>query len=133
MIHDPKLARVPVIDMPLNGYFPGFVVARPGTKVRSAMNLEDILDTVNSRETFLAFVRALAADKRDETNKERETPSNPWGPGANGWEHDSVEDYLEAALTWGESTSAEYNTRSLPEEPSWKAFAEFLYCGKIYE
>ncbi len=46
------------------------------------MNLEDILDTVNSRETFLAFVRALAADKRDETNKERETPSNPWGPGA---------------------------------------------------
>jgi hypothetical protein len=21
----------------------------------------------------------------------------------------------------------------LPAEPSWKAFAAFLYCGKIYE
>ncbi len=29
MIHDPKLAQVPVIDMPLSGDFPGFVVARP--------------------------------------------------------------------------------------------------------
>lgn len=97
------------------------------------MDLEDILENVHSRETFLTFVHALAADKRDESNKEREHPSNPWGPGANGWEHDSIESYLEAALAWGESTSAETHTRSLPEEPSWKAFAEFLYCGKIYE
>jgi hypothetical protein len=97
------------------------------------MDLEDLLATVNSRETFLAFVRALAADKREETTKERAHPSNLWGPGANGWEHDRIESYLEAALAWGESTNAETNTRSLPEEPSWKAFAEFLYCGKIYE
>lgn len=97
------------------------------------MDLEDILDRVNSRESFLAFVRALMEDRKDETRKESVNQSSPWGPGVNGWEHYDIESYLEAALAWGESTSAESHQRSLPEEPSWKAFAEFLYCGKIYE
>lgn len=97
------------------------------------MDLEDIFDQVNSRESFLAFVRALMEDKKDETRKESENPSSPWAPGANGWENHDIESYLEAALAWGESTSAESHQRSLPEEPSWEAFAEFLYSGKIYE
>ncbi len=95
--------------------------------------LGDALNRVNDRESFLNFVRALVKDKEEETVQEAATPSSPWGPGANGWEHDSIEHYLDAALRWGESTNGETHTRSLPQEPSWKAFAEFLYCGKIYE
>lgn len=95
--------------------------------------LLDALDRVQDRETFLDFVRALVKDKEDEDRKEAANPSSPWGPGANGWENGNIAQYLDAALAWGESISGETHMRSLPQEPSWKAFAEFLYCGKIYE
>jgi hypothetical protein len=66
------------------------------------VELHDYLD----RATFLAFVEALVHD--------RETPSSPYGPGANG----TIEGFLVGREFPG-----------LPEQPSWKA----LYCGKIYE
>jgi len=44
------------------------------------------LELVTNLESFLDFVRSLASDRRDEVEKERVGPSNPYGPGANGWE-----------------------------------------------
>jgi hypothetical protein len=44
------------------------------------------LDLVSDRETFLDFVRALIADRKEEIAKERQTAISPYGPGANGWE-----------------------------------------------
>jgi hypothetical protein len=38
----------------------------------------------------------------------------------------------EAALSWAEDTDMGVD-QGLPPEPSWRAFAVFLYCGKIYE
>jgi hypothetical protein len=90
------------------------------------VELHDYLDRVQDRATFLNFVEALVQD-REEVARERETPSSPYGPGAKGWENGTIEGFLDAALRWAEDSG------ELPKKPSWKAFAEFLYCGKIYE
>jgi hypothetical protein len=95
------------------------------------MDLHDYLDQVVDRATFLAFVQALVEDRQDEVTKERQSPSNPYGPGANGWQNGTIEDFLFAALRWAEDE--EEPEEGLPEKPGWRAFATFLYCGKIYE
>ncbi len=87
----------------------------------------DVLQQVTDRESFLAFVRALAADREDEVKKEQVQPGSPYGPGVNGWENDTIERFLHAAVQWAEDSGR------LPEQPSWRAFATFLYCGKGYE
>jgi hypothetical protein len=87
----------------------------------------DPLDPLNVHdvETFLAFVSALASDRRASVAAERLAPSSPYGPAAGGWENTTIEDFLESARAWADC--------GLPEEPSWQAFAIFLHCGKIYE
>jgi len=90
------------------------------------------LELVTDLESFLDFVRSLASDRRDEVEKERVDPSNPYGPGANGWENTTIENFLEAAASWAEATNMGA-TQGLPADPTWKNFAVFLYCGKIYE
>jgi hypothetical protein len=89
------------------------------------------LEAVVDRDSFLTFVKALIADREDEIAKEKEHPSSPWGPGAGGWENVTIETYLESAVAWAEDSRGQ--PLGLPEEPSWRAFATFLYCGKIYE
>jgi hypothetical protein len=95
-------------------------------------NLLEKLEQVTDRDSFFAFVKALIEDRKDEIAKEKITPSNPYGPGANGWENGTIEDFLEAALAWAKATKMG-QSQELSGEPSWKAFAVFLYCGKIYE
>jgi hypothetical protein len=89
------------------------------------------LEAVVDRESFLVFVKALIADREDEVKKEKVNPSSPWGAGTNGWENGTIERYLDAAVAWAEDSRGQ--PLGLPGEPSWKAFATFLYCGKIYE
>jgi len=93
--------------------------------------LHDLLERVDDRASFFASVEALIADREDEVEKEKLSPSNS-EVGTNGWVNDSIEGFLECALAWAESTDMGV-TQGLQEEPSWKAFAAFLYCGKIYE
>jgi hypothetical protein len=79
-------------------------------------NLHEKLDQVESRDSFFDFVRALIQDRR-----------NPAG-----WENDTIEGFLEAALAWAED-SGMGESQGLTEDQIWKMFAVFLYCGKIYE
>ncbi len=90
------------------------------------------LDAVRDRDTFLAFVSALAADRRASVAAEQQAPSSPYGPDAGGWENITIEQFLEASLAWAESTGMGVS-QGLSDEPSWKSFATFLYCGKTYE
>jgi hypothetical protein len=90
-------------------------------------NVEKKLALVADRDSFFAFVRALIEDREDEISKDSIKPSNPYGASANGWENGTIETYLDAALSWAE------DSQGLCREPSWKAFAQFLYSGKIYE
>ena len=93
--------------------------------------LDERLDVVVDRNSFLAFVKALVADRLDVVAKEKENPSSPWGAGANSWEHGTIEGYLDAAVAWMEDSQG--TAWELPAEPSWKSFATFLYRGKSYE
>ena len=74
------------------------------------MNLVEVLQRVNNRQTFFEFISALIEDKKN-------LPEN--------WENSTVEDYLESASRWLEDSGR--------DDVSWKLMAEFLYCGKIYE
>jgi hypothetical protein len=89
----------------------------------------NLLENVVDRDSFLAFVRGLMEDRLDEAKREKKSPSSPYGSGCNGWENVTIEDFLESAIAWAESSSG----KELAGELSWRSFAEFLYAGKIYE
>ncbi len=74
------------------------------------MELVEILQKVNDRNTFLEFVSALIEDKKKFGDS---------------WENVTVENYLDSAKCWLEDSQR--------KDTSWKLMAEFLYCGKIYE
>ncbi|HEY8503764.1 MAG TPA: hypothetical protein VIL46_04230 [Gemmataceae bacterium] len=89
--------------------------------------VDDAFERVTDRESFLRFVEALLADRRADAAG---TP-DPFGRGPRGWENHSVEEFLGAALAWAEDAGR--SGRGLPEAPTWQAFAEFLFAGKVYE
>lgn len=81
------------------------------------MELHQQLEKVTDEATFLAFVHALAADRRGD---------------AEHWEKESIDGFLEAAAAWAEDS--EFGSRQgLLSASPWRKFATFLYCGKIYE
>lgn len=81
------------------------------------MELHELLDRVEDEATFLTFVRALLSDLQVS--------------GAS-WENSSLEQFLESALAWAESTNLGA-TQGLAGGSAWRRAATFLYCGKIYE
>jgi hypothetical protein len=97
------------------------------------MDAYEFLEKVHDRESFFAFVRALIADRDAAVALERESPSGSYAESdAGGWYNTVIETYLSAALNWAQTTGMGLS-QGLPEDPSWKSFAVFLYCGKIYE
>jgi hypothetical protein len=107
-------------------------------EARSQVDAPDPLDpnTVHDCESFLAFVRALVADREVAVEAEMRKPTDPrllgGVPDAGGWYNFTVESYLSASLSWAEDTGMGVS-QGLSPEPSWRAFAVFLLCGKIYE
>ena len=87
-------------------------------------------EDVSDFESFLAFVRWIAADRADEAAKGRLSPTHPLGPGRDGRENTTVEDFLEAAAACAGDHSAKMGR---PPEASWREFANFLLGGKVYE
>lgn len=95
-------------------------------------NLNELLDSVNDERSFLAFANALALDRVESREKEKNSPSSPYGAAVNGWENTSIEDFLDGAIAWGEASNLGISQGLSPSNP-WRRFATFLYCGKIYE
>jgi hypothetical protein len=96
------------------------------------MDLHEQADAVHDGRTLLEFVKALIADREDEIAKESRSSSSPYGAGSNGWENGTIEDFLDAASRWAESTNFG-RAQGLSDSNPWRQFAVFLYCGKIYE
>jgi len=94
--------------------------------------LRAILDFVNDEKSFLRFLQALAGNWEHGQQKELANPSQPYGPGANGWENNTIGAYLDAAFQWGDSSSDGIECYEKPSNP-WKRAAEILYMGKLYE
>lgn len=92
------------------------------------MELDKSLDTIDGPESFLEFVRMLRADRLAEVAK----PTDAFGRSANGWEHHTIEDFLEAAIAWADASNFGAD-QDLSDASPWKRCAIFLYCGKIYE
>lgn len=81
------------------------------------------------RDTFIAFVRALAAEREEAEGMERDEPVRYQLGGAKNWQNGDIASFLYAALNYFEG-----GLYHRPEEaPSWTMLAEFLYFGKIYE
>jgi hypothetical protein len=93
------------------------------------MSPEDALDLVVDRETFLDFVATLAREREEAERMERDEPERYMLGGALDWQNSTISTFLDAAA---ECLIANRD-RDSSGEPSWKAFAEFLYGGKIYE
>jgi hypothetical protein len=91
------------------------------------MELHKLLETVNSKQSFLAFVDALRQDRIDELKKEEIKKSSPYGPRANGWENGTIESFLGAIHSYGQDSD------EIKEEPNWRMFALLLMAGKMYE
>ena len=94
--------------------------------------LSDLLEQVHDRESFFTFVRSLVHDRRAAVHARGVAAAGTHALDRHEWENETIEAYLEAALAWAEDSNMGL-TQGLPEAPSWKFFAVFLYTGKIYE
>ncbi len=92
------------------------------------MELYEIADRVNSKETFLEFVAALRADWEASCAEERLQPSFSYSPAARGWENPDLGCFLEAMQAW----THDMGDRVAPDA-SWRMFAGMLMAAKNYE
>ena len=92
------------------------------------MDLNQVVQQVDSKETFLEFVSLLCADWQSSQATEKTNPSAPYGPAALGWENPSLGPFLESLNAW----STDMGER-LPSTASWRTFAEMLIAAKYYE
>ncbi len=95
----------------------------------SHLSLEELLDRVDDRDTFISFVEAMAAEREEAERMERTERDRYQFGGALDWQNSDISAFLLAALAYFEPSAS----RQPESTPSWKMFAEFLYFGKIYE
>lgn len=84
------------------------------------MNLNSKLNSVESRDDFIAFIKALRND----------LVSNP-----EEWENLTLSDFLESLSAWVQDMDGYYqnNSRPVPKSFGWKNLAEMLLAAKYYE
>ncbi len=82
--------------------------------------LEESVKNVNSREDFISFMDALMNDLK----------VNP-----DLWENKTLADYLSAIQSWTEDMDGYYINKNIPipENVSWKIFADILMGATMYE
>jgi hypothetical protein len=84
------------------------------------MTLAELNNAIKSREDFVAFVRALSNDLRDNRAS---------------WENASLERYLEALGAWVADMDGYYinQGKPAPKLPDWKVVADMLMAARLYE
>ena len=84
------------------------------------MQVYEVLNEVQNRETFLNFLGMLAKDF--DTNTQN-------------WERSTIDSYLESIKSWVEDMDGYYmNTeQEVPKDINWNFIATLFYVGKIYE
>ena len=95
---------------------------------------------VHDRATFLKFVRALAADYRlyaPHGLMAGHPDPSPASPYSGLWITFDLGEFLETGVAWVEhlgSTDTDFpgTEANFPAEPSWAAFAAFLFMAKTY-
>lgn len=97
-----------------------------------AREIEILMEKVCDEQSFIDFLQALMEDRIDEVQKEKINPSSPYGPGANGWQNDTIEAFIEASIAWAEVSKDGMKYYKKESNP-WKRCAHILYMGKHYE
>lgn len=84
------------------------------------MSIPEQANSIRSREDFVAFVRALSKDFKD----------NPQS-----WENDNLYRFLEALGAWVEDMDGYYRNQGkpAPQQLDWKTFGDMLMAAKVYE
>lgn len=85
------------------------------------------IELIKSKKDFIEFLKKLRKDKIEEDEKEKLNSKLQYSQGRNGWQNETIVDFLEAIIAYGEDDSKK------DDPPNWKDFAELLYAGKIYE
>ena len=93
------------------------------------MTPEELLPKVIDRDSFIAFVTALAAEREDAERLERDEPVRYQLGGAHNWQNGTISAFLYSGLAYFSSSPL----RKPEDTPSWKMLADILYFGKIYE
>lgn len=91
------------------------------------MDLDHLINRVNSKESFLEFLEALERDWNKDQELSKGAQSAPFAVSPLRWENGTVGTFIEAMHRWTT------DTETLSEEPNWKTFAKILYAGKFYE
>ena len=97
------------------------------------MNLYDLAEKVDSKESFLRFVQALAKDAAAADSETERTADGKLNLSPRGWENGSVSAFLGAISAWAAGNSGITGEPMVSEQASWRGFAEILHSGKFYE
>ena len=97
------------------------------------MELYEMAERVDSKESFLCFVQALAEDAEAADAEPELTADGKLNLSPRGWENGSISAFLGAMSAWAAANSGITGEPMVPEQPSWRTFAEILHSGKFYE
>lgn len=97
------------------------------------MNLYEMAEQVDSRESFLMFVQALAEDAETAETEPGHTADGKLNLSPRGWENGTVAAFLDAMSAWASSDSGLTGRPMVSNQPSWREFARILHSGKFYE
>jgi hypothetical protein len=97
------------------------------------MNFYEMAEKVDSKESFIYFVQALADDAKAADTEPERTTDGKQILSPRGWENGSVSAYLAAMSAWAAGNSGITGEPMVSERASWRAFAEILHSGKFYE
>ena len=94
-------------------------------------NLDSLLIQVHDEKSLRTFLDALAADFAEEHELEEGSPSSPYGAGALGWEHCTIDGFLGAAAVVRVDAALEAFGGDVGNP--WLRCAAMLYGAKHYE
>jgi len=96
------------------------------------MDTSALLAAVADQSSFLAFARALNADREHAAKIESDPSAVSGERKVETWQNVTIESFLGAAIAWAED-SRFGASQGLKHDNPWKKFAVFLQCGKMYE
>lgn len=84
------------------------------------MDFAKTVNKIENKNDFLEFMEHLIRNLKESPDE---------------WENKTLEDYLDALLSWVENMDGYYeNTnQSIPKNLDWKVFADILIAAKMYE
>ena len=84
------------------------------------MNLEKKINDITCKNDFIAFVELLISNLKNNPDE---------------WNNLTLSEYLEGIANWTEDMDGYYQNMNipLPENITWKVFANILIAAKMYE